>query len=153
MKKISAIFVAIAILFSFGACVKEEKTNYDAEAVADALNSGLSFGEALEKSTADAAYSIYGIDPALCTNAAIYVGSGATADEVAVFNCVDSDAAKSVLEAVNSRVEYLKEGYSSYGPDQVPKIDSAAIVTLDNNVILCICDNPENVNGIILGVK
>lgn len=153
MKKISAIIAAIAILFSFGGCVNEKAGSFDANAAADALNSGLSFGEALEKSTADAAYSIYGIEPSLCTNAAIYVGSGATADEVAVFNCVDADAAKTVLESVKSRVEYLKEGYSSYGPDQVPKIESAAIVTIDNNVILCICDNPENVNSILLGVK
>ena len=148
MKRISAIIIAFAIILCVGGCVKEE-ANYDANITADKLNSGLTFGETLEKSTADAAYSIYGIDPSLCIDAAIYVGSGATADEIAVFNCVDVESAKTVLEAVNSRIEYLKEGYSSYGPDQVPKIESATVITSAETVILCICENPETVNGIL----
>ena len=148
MKRISAILIAFAIILCVGGCVNEA-ANYNANITADMLNSGLTFGEALEKSTADAAYSIYGIDPALCKDAAIYVGSGATADEIAVFNCVDAESAKTVLEAVNSRIEYLKEGYSSYGPDQVPKIESAAVITSAETVILCICENPETVNGIL----
>lgn len=148
MKRISAIIIAFAIILCVGGCVNEA-ANYDANITADTLNSGLTFGEALEKSTADAAYSIYGIDPSLCKDAAIYVGSGATADEIAVFNCVDAESAKTVLEAVNSRIEYLKEGYSSYGPDQVPKIESATVITSAETVILCICENPETVNGIL----
>lgn len=153
MKKISILITVFVMLLCFGGCVKEETKNYDADIAADALNSGLIFGETLEKSTADAAYSIYGIDSSLCTNAAIYVGSGATADEVAVFSCVDSDAAKAVLESVNDRIEYLKEGYSSYGPDQVPKIESAAVIASGNTVIMCICDNPDAVNGILDSVE
>lgn len=153
MKKTTAFVVVLAMLFAFGGCVNKEKKSYDADKAADALNAGLSFGETLEKSTADAAYSIYGIDPAICTNAAMYVGSGATADEIAVFNCTDTLAAETVLEAVNSRVEYLKESYSGYGPDQVPKIDSAAIITSGNTVIMCICDNPENVEGILINTN
>lgn len=148
MKRISAIIIAFAIILCVGGCVNEA-ANYDANITADKLNSGLTFGETLEKSTADAAYSIYGIDPSLCKDAAIYVGSGATADEIAVFNCVDAESAKTVLEAVNSRIEYLKEGYSSYGPDQVPKIESATVITSAETVILCICENSETVNGIL----
>lgn len=153
MKKITIFLAALAMLFAFAGCIKEEVKNYEADAVADALNTGLTFGETLEKSTADAAYSIYGIDPALCTNAAVYVGSGATADEIAVFNCTDAAAAETVLKAVNTRIDYLREGYSDYGPDQVPKIDSAAVITLGNTVVMCICDTPEKVESILLNVN
>ena len=140
------------MLFAFSGCIKEEKKVLDADTVADELNAGLSFGEALEKSTADAAYSLYGIDPALCTSAAMYVGSGATADEISVFNCTDTVAADTVLKAVNARVDYLREGYSDYGPDQVPKIDSASVITSGNTVIMCICDNPETVESILKNI-
>ena len=153
MKKITAIFLAFALILALSGCTGKETKNYDADVVADALNSGLVFSEYLEKSTADAAYSIYGIDSALCTNAAIYIGSGATADEIAVFSCIDNESAESVMQAVNSRVDYLKDGYSDYGPDQVPKINSAVISKLaDNTVIMCICENPEEVNNIINSV-
>ena len=72
-----------------------------------------------------------------------------TVDEIAVFNCVDSSALEKVTDAVNSRIEYLRDGYSSYGPQEVPKINSAAVITHDNTVILCICENPENAESIV----
>ena len=152
MKKTTAFIVAIIMFLAFGGCIKEEKNNIaaDADSIAEALYNGLTFGEDLEKSTAEAAYSIYGIDSSLCTSAAIYVGSGATADEIAVFNCTDSEAAKTVLQAVNARIDYLKEGYSDYGPDQVPKIEAASVVSLGNTVVMCICDTPENVETILI---
>lgn len=153
MKKITIFLTALALLFAFAGCTKDEAKNYEADAVADALNAGLTFGEALEKSTADAAYSIYGIDPSLCTNAAVYVGSGATADEIAVFNCTDTAAAETVLTAVNARIDYLREGYSDYGPDQVPKIESAFLISENSTIILCICENPEDAESVLLNIN
>lgn len=147
MKKTVAAFIAVIIMLAFFGCGKEAKI-YDADAVADALNAELEFGETLEKSTADAAYSVYGIDPALCSKAAMYIGSGATADEVAVFNCVDEAAFEVVYDAVEERLHYLHEGYSSYGPEEVPKIESVSIITEGNTIILCICENPDAAQAI-----
>ncbi len=148
MKKIFSFLIAFALIFSFAGCADNKAKFYEANAVADALNANLEFGEELEKSTADIAYSIYGIDSALCTDAAFYSGSGATADEIAVFNCVDENAVNSVADAVEARLDYLHEGYSSYGPQEVPKIESAAVITEGNTVILCICNNAENVKDV-----
>lgn len=149
MKKLTAIIVVFATVLCLSSCINNEAINYNAGIAADTLNSSLSFGETLEKSTAAAAYTIYGIDSSLCTDAAIYVGSGATADEVAVFNCKDTQSAETVLDAVNLRLEYLKAGYGSYGPDQVPKIENAVVISTAETIIVCICENPEAVNGIL----
>lgn len=148
-KKLSAVIIAVIIAFSLFGCTKNKKADYDADKIAAALCSELEFDEQLEKSTPEIACSYYGTDSELCEKIAFYVGSGATADEIAVFNCVDSDAREKVSEAVNSRIEYLRDGYSSYGPQEVPKINSAAVITRDNTVILCICKNPENAESIV----
>lgn len=148
MKKIFSLLIAFVLLFSFTGCTDNETKFYEANAVADALNANLEFGEELEKSSADIACSIYGIDSALCTDAAFYSGSGATADEIAVFNCIDENAVNTVAEAVNARLDYLREGYSSYGPQEVPKIESAVVLTKGNTVILCICNNPKNAESV-----
>ncbi|MBQ7838339.1 MAG: DUF4358 domain-containing protein [Clostridia bacterium] len=148
MKKIWAAVLAALIMLTLFGCTKEAKT-YDANKLADALNAGLKFGETLEKSEAEVAYSIYAVDESLCTDAALYLGSGATADEVAVFNCVDETAAEKVKNAVDDRLDYLLDGYSSYGPAEVPKIESAAVITEGVSVILCICENPDAVSGIM----
>lgn len=147
MKKVFAAVIAVLMMLTFFGCGKETKT-YDADAVADALNAELEFGEMLEKSTADAAYSVYGINPALCSKAAIYMGSGATADEIAVFNCIDEAAFEAVYDAVEERLDYLHEGYSSYGPQEIPKIEAASIIKKGNAVIFCICENPENAEAV-----
>ena len=149
MKKILAVILTAVMTLAFFGCTDNKAKNYDADVIADALNNQLQFGEALEKSTAEAAYSVYGIDESLCTKAAYYCGSGATADEIAVFNCVDEAALNEVLTAVEIRADYLREGYSSYGPEEVPKIDSAVITAIENTVILCICENSDTVFGII----
>ncbi len=150
MKKILALLLVAVMATTFFGCENQTEAKiYDADTVADALNSQLTFGEVLEKSTADALYSIYGIDPALCTDAACFVNSGAVADEIAVFTCTDEAAVQKVIEAVNSHIEYLHNGYSSYGPDQVPKIENAAVLTKGNTVIMCISENSENAEAIV----
>lgn len=151
MKKTSVILLItlfISVLL-FG-CNNNSNNNFDVNAAADTLNENLTFGEPLEKSSAEALYSLFGIDSSLCTDAAFYAGSGATADEIAVISCVDSNAANTVLDAVNSHLKYLEDGYSSYGPDQVPKIQSAAVITLGNSIVMCICENPDAVKDLLI---
>jgi hypothetical protein len=143
MKKVAVIFIAFIMLLSLFGC-GDTKT-FDVNILADSLNSNLEFGEALEKSESEIAYSIYGIDSSLCTDAALYLGSGATADEIAVFNCVDKTSAQKVVESANNRLAYLLEGYSSYGPSDVPKIESAKVITEGLTVIVCICENHDSV--------
>lgn len=145
MKKIIAILLAVITMFALFGCTKEEPKFYEAHAVADALNANLEFGEELEKSSADIAYTVYGIEPSLCSDAALYIGSGATADEIAVFNCVDDEACNKVYQAAESRLNYILEGYKSYGPSEVPKIEATSVIKEGNTVILCICYNPEKI--------
>ncbi len=145
MKKVFAVLLtAVICLCLFGCDNGKTSANYDANIIADTYNSHLSFSEQLEKSTADALYSIYGIDASLCTDAAFYTNSGAVADEIAVFNCVDDTALEEVNNAITAHVEYLVEGYSSYGPDQVPKIKKYSVITKGNTVAFCICENPDS---------
>ena len=143
---IAVILTAFLMLFLFG-CGNAKI--YDVNELADSLNSNLEFGEILEKTDAEIAYSIYGVEPELCTDAALYIGSGATADEIAVFNCTDSTSVEKVTEAINNRLDYLIEGYSSYGPAEVPKIEAAKVINEGNTIIVCICENPEAVSDLI----
>lgn len=147
MKKAIILILAAVISLSLFGCDKSK--DYDANALADALNAGLEFGEALEKSEPDVAYSIYSIDSELCTDAALYLGSGATADEIAVFNCKDKDSVEKINVAVKDRLDYLLDGYSSYGPSEVPKIENAEVITAGLTVIVCICENPDAVKNIV----
>lgn len=148
MKKFMALILAAIIAALLCSC-SGGKTLPDAPTLAAALASGLDFDEELEDSGADIAYSFYGVDEAQCKSAALYKGSSASVDEVAVFECVDADAANAVAALASERQQYLHDGYSNYGPEQVPKIDSGVIKTVGNTVIFCISNSPEKIDSII----
>ena len=149
MKKILAVLLVLSLAFCLFACTGNKEATYDAEKVALALATELEFGETLEKSVPEVAYSIYGISSELCEEAVLYCGSGATADEVAVFKCINETAAEEISLAASLRLDYLREGYSSYGPAEVPKIDAATLFVDGKTVIVCICENSEEVESII----
>lgn len=148
MRKICCAIFVLAVIFGLCGCENKAVTA-DVGTLADALNSELQFGEELEKSESEVAYSVYGIDPALCSDACLYLGSGATADEIAVFKCVDGEAVEKVKQAANSRLQYLLDGYSSYGPQEVPKIKAASVIGEGDIVLVCICENSENVGSVV----
>ena len=151
MKRIISAVLIISLIFVFSACSgKSASVLPAASAVADALSEGLKFGDEMEKNELlDYNLGKYGIDASLVTELVRYVGSGATADEVAVFKCNSSDAEAQVKKAVESRVEYLREGYASYGPQEIPKIDNAVILEYGNDIVFCICEDSENVKSIV----
>lgn len=151
MKRFTAVIVIAALFTGLCACRgnSDIKNLPDAETVADALNAGLVFGEELEKSSPEVAVSYYGLDPSLCNKIAFYAGSGATADEIAVFDCADAGAVEKVKKAVEARRKYLRDGYADYGPAEVPKIDAAVFAVRGKLAVFCVCENPERVNDVL----
>lgn len=148
MKKIIAFILAAAMALLLCAC-DGGKVLPDAPTLAGAIAQELDFSDELGDSGAQTAFSFYGVDAEMCKSAAIYKGSSASVDEVAVFECVDADAAKEVAACAEERQQYLHDGYSNYGPEQVPKIDSGIIKTVGNTVIFCISDSPERLDKVI----
>lgn len=151
MRKVLCAVLAVLMLAGLCSCDsgKPAPKEYDPQKTADALVNGLEFGDELGQSDNDYTFEKYGIDASLVSGAARYAGSGATADEVAVFSCVDEAAVETVNEAISERISYLHDGYSDYGPSEVPRIDSAKIITEGLTVIFVICSNPEAVEQIL----
>ena len=162
MKKIFSfllIFSLVFVLFGCGTSTNttNETTSFDSEEnsasvdeIATVLLSQLQFNDEIEENVNDEkTCDTYGFDSSLVTDIARYVGSGATAEELAIFDCVDSSAIDTVKAAIDERIQYLHDGYSDYGPEQVPEIDSAVVLTHGNILIFCICENPDVVEDIV----
>lgn len=162
MKKIFSfllIFSLVFVLFGCGTSTNttNETTSFDSEEnsasvdeIATVLLSQLQFNDEIEENVNDEkTCDTYGFDSSLVTDIARYVGSGATAEELAIFDCVDSSAIDTVKAAIDERIQYLHDGYSDYGPEQVPEIDSAVVLTHGNILIFCICKNPDVVEDIV----
>ena len=57
----------------------------------------------------------------------VYLGTGATAEEIAVVECTDKDAASAAAEAFDKRVESQIKAYENYVPSELTKLDKAIV--------------------------
>ena len=116
----------------------------EAPAPADAiksLQSELTFTDQMTDLDSEGACRFYDLDATLVADSAAYVGSGATAESLAAFTAKDSDSADQLVEALGAFVDGWIEGYSSYKPEEVPKLESAVIDRQGETVVFCVTDD------------
>lgn len=159
MKKIIAVIAAFALILSLAACGSKggEETpsaemNVSVDELAGKIIEKVSFTEQLESLEDEAAYYNYGIE-GITPEVSAWASSSAVVDCLAVFKAENDADVQTVQAAIESTVDYLRDGYSDYGPDQVPKLDSAVTVTKGNYVVFCVAaDNAaaaEAINSLL----
>ena len=84
-----------------------------------------------------------------------YQGSGATSEEIVIFQVNDKSYLNSVKEKINTRLEERKEAFEGYLPEEVFKIKNNVLDIRGNYVILCISNDSgtieETINNYIKG--
>ncbi len=146
MKKISralCLVLALVMVFVLAACGSEAPKDVDISALADDLLAAGEFGEPLSPLDSSVALGLYAC--AEGTEAVAYAGSGATAEELAVFKCSSEDAATALVSSLETRNQTRIEQYSSYNPAEVPKLESALIMSSGVYVVLCVATDVSGV--------
>ena len=147
MKKRVLLCVAAMMILMAG-CAKEAKT-VDVTALGETLLNDITYTDEMAQIDLETAEMIYYFGDATITTACIYEGSGATAEEIAIFECADATSADTVEGAVKERVEEQKESFESYVPEELVKLDAAVIVRNDNYVVLSVSGDAEQARQII----
>ncbi|MEG1822689.1 MAG: DUF4358 domain-containing protein [Clostridiales bacterium] len=147
MKKL-AIILGVFCLLTLCSCSSQE-TNIDVDKTAAKLAQDITFKDTLTELSDEQAMSIYGLDEKTVANCAVYVSSGATAEEIAVWQGKDSDGVAAIKKAITSRIDAQIEGYSDYMPTEVPKLETPVLVTTGNYLALCISDDNEKAKEIL----
>ena len=80
---------------------------------------------------------------------ALYVGTGATAEEISVWQGKDANAAKNIQNAVNTRIENQKKSFVDYNPEEMPKLENPVVVAKGNYVVLCLSSDNDNAKQVI----
>lgn len=102
------------------------------------LKSATTYSETLTGMEKDAACSYYGVDAAQVEKVAAMVGTGATAENIAVFQAKNHDAAATIGKQVKDFYAQQAEAYADYGPQEVPKLKSAIVEQKDAYVVCCV---------------
>ena len=145
MKRIlSVLAVLLAFCLILTACGGSGKKPMPApdELARTLLDSGI-FSEALEEADPDIAAYLYGLTEADTVELHSWLSTGATAEELTLFVCGDEAMRKTLRESADARLEFQKQTFADYAPDEVPKLEKAIIRVRDNVLVVCVAADPE----------
>ncbi len=123
MKKLILIILACSILFSLASCKKDE-FSFDINEMAEKLAAEGVFEDKIEKVDSELVSYFYGVQN---VSAVMYTGSGATAEEIAVFECADEDEAIEVRDLGAARLAAQADVYSKYDAEEVARLSEAVL--------------------------
>lgn len=147
MKKILTVFIALALALC--GCGKASGKEIDFQSfAADMLSCG-AFTEELIQVDTDLGCAQYAISQADCRQAVFFLSSGATAEELALFEASDAGSLDRIKDAVKNRLRLQTDSFESYLPSEVPKLENAIVFTRGNYVILIVANDNERANSIL----
>jgi len=150
MKKLVVCILAAVLVFAAG-CTNNTVITMDANAVADKLATTIKFSDQMSPVVEKTALKLFGLEKGTVTKLKVYESTGATAEEVAVFEGKDEAASAIVKTAVQQRIEDQRAGFKDYQPNEMAKLKAPVLVTKGKYIILCVSDDNQNAQKIIDG--
>ncbi len=134
-KRMLSFLLALALLLGLAGC-GATGGSLDIQALAEDLLKNGEFSDELWKIDDSMVKKLYNVDD--YTQALVYVGSGATAEELALFAFPSEDAAAQGLQKAQARLESQIADYRTYLPQEVPKLQNAVAEQWGKYVIVCV---------------
>ena len=136
MKKTVTISLCAALLaLLLAGCGGAAQPEVELDELAFKIKDSVEFSEELYLLDEGIARELFGApEDAQCV---AWAGAGATAEELAVFELADAEAAGALLDALRARNAEREESYAGYLPDEVPKLQNTLLLSNGRYVLLC----------------
>lgn len=138
MKKVWLSLCVMIVVLS--GCASEKKT-IDLKNLENELLAEVEFDDEMSLLDEKMANMLYDIDNA--KKSVVYIGSGATSEEIALFEFESLEDAKAGYEKAKERIEKQKEDYAKYIPEEVQRLENALISQNGNFVIVCVAKGDD----------
>ena len=145
-RKIFAAFLA-GIMALCAGCGAKKDIEIDIDALAADLTAGIVFDDEMSLIDDGMIPMIYNAD--VYEDAVLYMGSGATAEEIAVFECENETRAKGALDEAKSHIESQIISYEGYIPEEVQRLEQAVVLQEGRYVIVAVTADPAAAEKII----
>ena len=130
MKKTAWTILTLCLLASvFSGCAQEvnKPVRFDLTALSQKIHDTDAFSDILSPVSTEIAAGFYGFAPEEVTKSLVLCSTGATTEEIALFQCANEQAAEKLLTAAKTRAETQSAIYESYAPAEPPKLADAII--------------------------
>lgn len=136
MKKIVLISLILLLVSGCG----KETTSFNPNDLANELLKEVDFDDELTLFAGDIS-KIY--DMPEVEDYLIYIGSGATAEEIAIITLKNSSDEEDVKAALEKRVEEQKQNFANYVPEEVSRLEKSIIKSNEKYVVLCVSSDNQ----------
>ena len=144
--RIAAVFAAMVMIMA--GCGKKT-VDFDISALATDLDINITYQDTLEPMGVEMAGMFLNLANVKVTNAAIFEGSGATAEEIIVLECENDEEAKKAEQVLKDRVSEQIESFTDYVPAELTKLNAAVIKVSGKYAVLSVSDTPDEAKKII----
>ncbi len=150
MKKITLAAAVLAVLGMLAGC-GGKKADFDVEALGNDLSTKITYADTLAPMDIDTAGMFLNLSGLNITKAAIYEGSGGTAEEIVVLELASEEDASKAEEVLKTRVSEQIESFTDYVPEELTKLNAAVIKVSGKYAVLSVSDTPDDARKIIDG--
>lgn len=155
VKKLGIVIFLVLSFLLLAACGNEGTGGepLDVAALSQELLSAEVFTDELTQVETEVAAEYYGITQEDVKDARVYLSTGATAEELAIFTANSSETAKNVVSGIQQRISNQKTAFEQYLPAEISKLDAAYVLEASQGgeeyIILCIAENIDEAKTII----
>lgn len=126
-KRAGAALLAALLCLSMTACGEKTAAVFDVDKTPKAVMDAGAFSEELEQVEEVILLRLYEMDETKVAASAGFGSTGLTAEEVAVFEMVDEQAAKEAESLLSAHLDYQIESNEDYRPQEMPKLEKAVV--------------------------
>lgn len=142
LKKTLIIILSITMLTMLFGCSAQNKTaDIDIIKLCSELLDKAEFEDELSAVDEKTVKKLYNINDYV--KAEVYISSGATAEEIALFEFENEKAAADGIEKAQSRIDEQKVDFESYIPKEILKLDNVVIKQSGKYVIVCVSNGSK----------
>ena len=147
MRKITLITAALAALVLMGCGGK--KADFDVAELGNDLATNITYEDSLGQMDLDMAGMFLNLSDVNVAKAAIYEGSGGTAEEIVVLECASDEDAAKAEGVLKTRVSEQIESFTDYVPAELTKLNAAIVKVNGKYAVLSVSGSPEEAKKII----
>ncbi|MDD4511077.1 MAG: DUF4358 domain-containing protein [Oscillospiraceae bacterium] len=147
MKQNKKIAVALLSLLLLGLAACGGGKTVDIKTLPEAILEKVTFGDQLSELDEGAIANLYTVPEGV--TARVFLGSGATSEEIAVFQCPDAQTAKTMLENAKTHISDRITAFENYLPEQVQTLNDAIVEQIGNTVVVCVTKNVSAARQVI----
>lgn len=135
------VLVFIMVFMLLVGC-KNENLSIDINSVSKKLVENINFNDTLEIVDSEIVTMYYEIPEN--TEYVLYIGSGATAEELSIFKLDDKLKVEEMIKNIKTHIENQIIQFEDYNNEEIKKLENYVLEVKDKYVILCITDDVEN---------